>query len=152
MGEHATESNSLSGKSLPHVNELSLSLGANKFCPISLQPSFNSFILCELDVEENLWFSHFLSLLVFFPWTTMAAFCFYLVVCDGYALSFKSNPTWLSLSSDDIRVYLKGWGLGVCTSDFLAKPPNPGDGVRRITVSASLGGGVTVCLRDLNLV
>lgn len=67
MGEHATESNSLSGKSLPHVNELSLSLGANKFCPISLQPSFNSFILCELDVEENLWFSHFLSLLVFFP-------------------------------------------------------------------------------------
>ena len=54
MGEHATESNSLSGKSLPHVNELSLSLGANKFCPISLQPGFNSFILSELDVEMNL--------------------------------------------------------------------------------------------------
>lgn len=67
MGEHTTESNSLSGKSLPHVNELSLSLRANKFCPVSLQPSFNSFILCELDVEENLRFSHFLSLLVFFP-------------------------------------------------------------------------------------
>lgn len=41
MGEHTTQSNSLSGKSLPHVNELSLSLGANKFGPISLQPSFN---------------------------------------------------------------------------------------------------------------
>lgn len=54
MGEHATESNSLSGKSLPHVNELSLSLGANKFCPLSLQPGFNSFILSELDVEMNL--------------------------------------------------------------------------------------------------
>lgn len=67
MGEHATESNSLSGKSLPHVNELSLSLRANKFCPISLQPSFNPFIFFELDVEENLWFSHFLSLLVLFP-------------------------------------------------------------------------------------
>lgn len=67
MGEQATEFNSLSGKSLPHVNELSLSLGANKFCPISLEPSFNSFILCELDVEENLRFSRFLLLLVFFP-------------------------------------------------------------------------------------
>lgn len=67
MGEHATESNSLSGKSLPYVNELSLSLGANEFCPISLQPSFNAFILCEFEVEENLWFSHFLSPLVFFP-------------------------------------------------------------------------------------
>lgn len=67
-------------------------------------------------------------------------------VCDGCDLSFKSNPTWLSFTSDDIRVYLKGWGLGVCTSDFLAKPPNPGDGVRRITVSASLGEVVTVCL------
>lgn len=67
MGEQATEFNSLSGKSLPHVNELSFSLEANKFCPISLKPSFNSFILCELDVGENLWFSRFLSLLVFFP-------------------------------------------------------------------------------------
>lgn len=68
------------------------------------------------------------------------------VQCDGCDLSFKSNPTWLSFTSDDIRVYLKVWGLGVCTSDFLAKPPNPGDGVRRITVSASLGRVVTVCL------
>lgn len=67
MGEHTMESNSLSGKSLPHVNELSLSLGANKFCPISLQPSFNSSILWELAVEEKLWFSYFLPLLVFFP-------------------------------------------------------------------------------------
>lgn len=67
MGEHATESNSLSGKSLPHVNELSLSLGANKFCPISLQPSFNSFILCELDVEENLWFQPFSLSASLFP-------------------------------------------------------------------------------------
>lgn len=67
MGEHATESNSLSGKSLPHVNELALSLGANKFCPISLQPSFNSFIFCELDGEEFLWFSRFHSLLLLFP-------------------------------------------------------------------------------------
>lgn len=71
----------------------------------------------------------------------MAAFCFIPCVCDGCALSFNSNPTWLSFSSDDIRVYLKGLGLVVCTSDFLAKPPNPRDGVRRITVSASLVGG-----------
>lgn len=62
-------------------------------------------------------------------------------VRDGCALSLKSNPTWLSFSSDDIRVYLKGLGLVVCTSDFLAKPANPWDGVRRITVSASLAGG-----------
>lgn len=67
MGEHATESNSLSGKSLPHVNELSVSLGANKFCPISLQPSFNSSILCELDLGENLWVSHSLSSAHLFP-------------------------------------------------------------------------------------
>lgn len=67
MGEHTKESNSLSGKSLPHVNELSLSLGANKFCPISLQPRFNIFILCELKVKENLWSSHFLFLLAYFP-------------------------------------------------------------------------------------
>lgn len=80
--------------------------------------------------------------------------------CDGCTLSFKSNPTWLSFSTDGIRVYWKGWGLGVCTSDFLAKPGNPGDGVRRITVSASPGGGVTaseiwtlfkcLCFADFN--
>lgn len=146
MGKHATESNSLSGKSLPHVNEPSLSLGANKFCPISPQPSFNSFILCELDVTKNLWFSNFLSPLSFSQEKQCLPAVFIPYVCDGCALSFKSNPTWLSFSSDDIRVYLKGWSLGVCTSDFLAKPCNLGDGVRRITVSDSLGGGVTVCL------
>lgn len=77
----------------------------------------------------------------------MAAFCFY-PMCNVMDVIYPLNqtPTWLSFTSDDIRVYLKVWGLGVCTSDFLAKPPNPGDGVRRITVSASLGRVVTVCL------
>lgn len=101
MGKHATESISLSGKSLPHVNELSLSLGANKFCPISLQPSFNSFILCELDVTKNLWFSNFLSLLSFSHEKQWLPFVFILYVCEGCALSFKSNPTWLSFTSDE---------------------------------------------------
>lgn len=81
MGEHATESNSLSGKSLPHVNELSVSLEANEFCPISLQPSFNSFLLCELDFEENPQFSHFLfaslCFLFFLPTKTTVAVCSY---------------------------------------------------------------------------
>lgn len=152
MGEHATKSNSLSGKSLLHVNELSLSLGANKFCPISLQPHFNSFILWELDVQGDLQFSRFLSARLFPMKNYGCLLSLSHTWCDGCALSFKSNPTWLSFSSDDIRVYLKGWGLGVCMSDFLAKPPDPGDGERRITVSASLGGKVTVCLWDLNRV
>lgn len=152
MGKHATESNSLSGKSLPHVNELSLSLGANKFCPISPQPSFNSFILCELDVTKDLWFSNF-SICSLFPMKNNSCLLFlsHMYVMD-VLYPLNQIPTWLFFSSDDIRVYLKGWSLGVCTSDFLAKPPNPGDGVRRITVSDSLGGGVTVCLWDLNLV
>lgn len=47
------------------------------FVPFHRSPSFNAFILCEFEVEENLWFSHFLPLLVFFPWKTMTAFCFY---------------------------------------------------------------------------
>lgn len=94
------------------------------------------FCLCSSFSHEKQWLSS-----VFIPY-----------VCDECGLSFKSNPTWLSFSSDDIRVHLKGWGLGVCTSDFIAKSPNPGDSVRRITVSASLGGGVTVCLQDFTLV
>lgn len=78
MGEHATESNSLSGKSLPHVNELSLSLAAIKFCPISPQLSVNSFILFELlQTIFGLVFFSFSA--VSFPLKKMAAFFFYLV-------------------------------------------------------------------------
>lgn len=136
MGVHAKESNSLPGKSLPLVNELSLGLGA-KFFLSQLQSCFNAFIFCELRLKR----SHFLSLLVFSHEKQWLPSVFIPCVCDGCALSFNSNPTWLSFSSDDIRVYLKGLGLVVCTSDFLAKPPNPRDGVRRITVSTSLVGG-----------
>lgn len=150
MGEHTTESNSLSGKSLPHVDELSSSLGASKFCPLSLQPCVDSMWIRWLRKIFGL--AMFSSCWSFSHEKQWLASVFIPCVCDGCALSFKSNPTWLSFISDDIRVCVKGWGLGVCTSEFLAKPPNPGDGVRRITVSASLGGGVTVCLQDLNLV
>lgn len=155
MGEHATESNSLSGKSLPHVNELSLSLQANKFCHVPLQLRLNSFSFCVNEMLRQIYALAVFPLLVFFPWKTMAAFWFLFLspcACDGRDSSFESNPTWLSFSSDDIRVYSKGWGFGVCTSDFLAKPSNPGDGVRRITVWASFVEVVTVSLWDLNLV
>lgn len=101
-------------------------------------------------MEENL---RFFSRARLFP---MKNIVWLLVLSRSYVMDvpypLNQTPLGFPSVSDDIRVYVQGRSLGVCTSEFLAKPPNPGDGVRRITVSASLGGGVTVCLQDLNLV
>lgn len=107
-----------------------LALGRASFVPFHRSLAITLFISCELDGETNLCFSHFLSAglfpmekkqgcMSFFFFLFFFFSFFYPYVCIGCDLSFESNPTWLYFGSDDIRVYLKGWGLGVCASDSL---------------------------------